>query len=541
MARSKPKPVAGEDPGSADATLPPIKRQAVVIVHGQGEQRPMGTVRDFVDALWSKNDKLDPVYPNYPRTRAVWMVPDDRSGIYELQRITTPGDIDRKTDFFELYYADIFVDTPLRNLLRWMTRLLWRPVSEVEGPIRGPWQLLWIFVVVTFALALTTLIFVPDILRTPASAAWTGPEVVPGSILLALSVLGALLPRFLPGLSGEGKPYVVCVVGLAFLGVAILSELHPGVLAFLGLLLACWLVGAVLLPFFGDAASYLSAQTETISSRQSVRQRGIKLLRALHDDEDYERIVVIAHSLGTVVAYDLLHILWREVGPLKDNPPGEESISALREVESAIRAARMSEAHPHLWDATSVAAFQAAQWKAFNRLRLERAGADGADKSPARQGWKVSDFVTLGSPLTHAALLVTESKKDLKELMKERVMPTAPPQPYDANNPILYLDRPSGKHVAHHGAVFSVVRWTNLFDPPPPFWLEGDLISGPVSGTDRFGCGVRDAEVTIRHGHGWKRWFTHNAYWSNPDPRGDSSPEHIEIFREAVDLFRPPA
>lgn len=541
MARSKPKPVAGEDLGSADATLPPIKRQAVVIVHGQGEQRPMGTVRDFVDALWSKNDTLDPVYPNYPRTRAVWMVPDDRSGIYELQRITTPGDIDRKTDFFELYYADIFVDTPLRNLLRWMTRLLWRPVSEVEAPIRGPWQALWLLVLVALAFAVTALVYLPDLLKTPTAALWSGREAMPGAVLVALAIAGALLPRFVPSFRLEGKLYAFGLGALAFLGIWVISGLHPGIFAALGLFAICYFVGTVLLPFFGDAASYLSAQTETVSSRQSVRQRGIKLLRALHDDKDYDRIIVIAHSLGTVVAYDLLHILWRDVGPLKDNPPGQDSISALREVESAIGAARMSEDHPHLWDTTSVAAFQAAQWKAFNRLRLERADADGADKSPARQGWKVSDFVTLGSPLTHAALLVTESKKDLKELMKERVMPTAPPQPYDADHPILYLDKPSGKHVAHHGAVFSVVRWTNLFDPPPPLWLEGDLISGPVSGTDRFGCGVRDAQVEISHGQGWKRLFTHNAYWTNPDPRGDTSPKHLETFREAVDLFRPPA
>ncbi len=191
MAQGKPKPRTGATSDTAEATPPPIKRQAVVIVHGQGEQRPMGTVRDFVDALWSKNEELDVKGEKYPRPRATWTVPDDRNGLYELQRITTPSDIERKTDFFELYYADLFVDTPLRNLLRWMTRLLWRPASEVDGPIRGPWQALWLLVLAALACAGTAVIYLPDLLRTPAAALWTGPEAQPGTILVALALLGA--------------------------------------------------------------------------------------------------------------------------------------------------------------------------------------------------------------------------------------------------------------------------------------------------------------------------------------------------------------
>lgn len=543
MAQGKPKPRTGATSDSAEALPPPIKRQAVVIVHGQGEQRPMGTVRDFVDALWSKNEDLDPLVPKYARTRAVWMVPDDRSGLYELQRITTPSDISRKTDFFELYYADIFVDTPLRNLLRWMTRLLWRPVSEVDGPIRGPWQALWLLVLAAFACAVTAVIYLPDLLRTPAAALWNGPEALPGAILVGLALLGALLPRFVPPLRVEGPTYATALAVVAFAGVWVISGWHPGILALLLLIFICYFVGTVLLPFFGDAASYLSAQTETVSSRQSVRQRGIKLLRALHDDKDYDRIVVIAHSLGTVVAYDLLHILWREVGPLKDNPPGDASLAAIEAIEHAIATANAAASGENPWSRDSVLAFQDAQWKAFNRLRLEHSEADGTGKSPARHGWKVSDFVTLGSPLTHAALLVTESKDDLKDLMKERVMPTSPPQPYDADENVLYLEKSNGKRVAHHGAVFSVVRWTNLFDRSPPLWILGDLISGPVSGLlrdGRFGRGIRDEQVTIRR-DGWvPRIFTHNHYWWRDD-RVATPPEHLDTFRKAVDLFRPPA
>src|SRR5690606_24546000 len=85
----------------------PIKRQAIVIVHGQGEQRPMGTIRDFVSALWQDNPQLDTPGESYPRPRPIWIVPDDKSGLYELQRITTPEHNGRRSDFFELYYADL--------------------------------------------------------------------------------------------------------------------------------------------------------------------------------------------------------------------------------------------------------------------------------------------------------------------------------------------------------------------------------------------------------------------------------------------------
>ena len=41
--RASSRPVAGEGDGRA--------RQAVVLIHGIGDQRPMGTLRGFVDGL----------------------------------------------------------------------------------------------------------------------------------------------------------------------------------------------------------------------------------------------------------------------------------------------------------------------------------------------------------------------------------------------------------------------------------------------------------------------------------------------------------
>jgi hypothetical protein len=45
--QSSPRPVTQ----SSTAALPAIK-QAVVIIHGMGGQRPMDTIKDFVKAVW---------------------------------------------------------------------------------------------------------------------------------------------------------------------------------------------------------------------------------------------------------------------------------------------------------------------------------------------------------------------------------------------------------------------------------------------------------------------------------------------------------
>ncbi|TIM59283.1 MAG: hypothetical protein E5Y58_35930, partial [Mesorhizobium sp.] len=46
----------------APAKAPRKLSQAVVIVHGMGEQRPMGTLREFVQAVWSHDPARAPFY-----------------------------------------------------------------------------------------------------------------------------------------------------------------------------------------------------------------------------------------------------------------------------------------------------------------------------------------------------------------------------------------------------------------------------------------------------------------------------------------------
>ncbi len=41
------------------AKTPPPKKQAVILVHGMGEQVPMETLRGFVETMWIHNPDID--------------------------------------------------------------------------------------------------------------------------------------------------------------------------------------------------------------------------------------------------------------------------------------------------------------------------------------------------------------------------------------------------------------------------------------------------------------------------------------------------
>jgi len=63
--------------------------QAVIVIHGMGEQIPMGTLNGFVDAVWTSDDSLtnrnkpDPYNGKSrekgPLDNAAWYKPDEIS------------------------------------------------------------------------------------------------------------------------------------------------------------------------------------------------------------------------------------------------------------------------------------------------------------------------------------------------------------------------------------------------------------------------------------------------------------------------------
>src|SRR5262245_14172248 len=117
-------------PASAGTTHPDM--QAVVVIHGMGEQRPMDTIKAFVKAVWETDAVI--TANDLPHPSQVWSKPDVRTGSLELRRITTRESIPSasfprrvRTDFYELYWADLRSEehtSELQSLRHLVCRLL---------------------------------------------------------------------------------------------------------------------------------------------------------------------------------------------------------------------------------------------------------------------------------------------------------------------------------------------------------------------------------------------------------------------------------
>ena len=108
------------------------KRQAVVIIHGIGEQRPFETLKKFIAKVI------------VAQGRDVRNKPDRMSLLFELRRLQLPKRRGQpQTDFFEYYWAHHMRDTELRMLISWFRTLLWRRPSTVPEKLRSFYWLLW--------------------------------------------------------------------------------------------------------------------------------------------------------------------------------------------------------------------------------------------------------------------------------------------------------------------------------------------------------------------------------------------------------------
>lgn len=86
-------------------------RQAVVLIHGIGDQPPMRSLRSFTVGI------------GLPR---LFSSPDRVTDSTELRRLSEPPTPHRRahTDFFELYWAHLAPDADLRTSLSWGVQLL---------------------------------------------------------------------------------------------------------------------------------------------------------------------------------------------------------------------------------------------------------------------------------------------------------------------------------------------------------------------------------------------------------------------------------
>lgn len=541
------------------------KKQAVVVVHGMGEQRPMGTMRTIVDALWTTDDSIalnDPQNRDEDGNKS-WIVPDIKTGSHDLQRITTPGMQDGcRTDFFEFYYADILDNAKLKNLWRWLMRVIKvRPEYVLERMV-WPWTALC-FLVVLILWVMFSVLFLGVATQFGidfwSEAAKQARLSVPGVIFLGVVclVLMILVAARINSLRWLLRWPSYALIGLVTYYLIFLTEdltLRTLVVSFTILLSIA--TSLIFLPYLGDVAGYLGAHPDTVAGRHLVRDRGLQLLRRLHEDPAYERIVIVAHSLGSVVAYDILHLLWEELGPTNENPPGKKVRQALADHDHLVL--ELNEKYGiQRWSDADLARYCAAQSNVSDAIRAQGA-VPRKDGRKSNAYWKITDFITAGSPLSHAQFLLARGAVNFGKLKKERLFPTAPPQVFNDDFGVLYSNDPidfaaekpipktrtewavdAKNAYAHHGAVFSAVRWTNFYDEHNPFFFwQGDVLGGPLRGAGRFGQGILDQNVKITYERfGSKsRFVTHTLYWTDTEPKKDRVSRNVQLMRDAVNL-----
>lgn len=309
-----------------------------------------------------------------------------------------------------------------------------------------------------------------------------------------------------------------------------------------------WIIGAsflfilqsFVLYWVGDAARYLSSSPQNIALRQRIRREGLRLLRQLHRSrEEYDRIVIVGHSLGSVIGYDLITRLWLDYGC--DFKAHASDI--LRQLEAGC--------HPQpVIGATLLKAGAAlSPDPAAETLSSYRVAQLEGWKEQGRYGhqWRISDFVTVGSPLAHAMLLLASSSEDFEDRKAQRELPKCPPvlddgkYGYVADPPMVL---PDGKkryspHVLHHAAPFAVTRWSNLYFPAYG-GLFGDFIGGSLR--EVLGLGIHD--IPVRSGS-WRRLtpLSHVDYWDATRSTGGALSkagpcDALEALKDAIGLER---
>lgn len=455
---------------------------AVLLIHGIGDQKPMATLKRFVEAVISdpasnstfegdhkcnlkerqasedgdrKDDKILKSEPIY------WSKPDDISGLFELRRLQVkkPGPPRGRPmlEFYEYYWAHKMEGNALSHSLQWINNLLFRWPSTVPVALRRLWGLCWVGL-----------------------------------------------------LSGVG--------GIAYFSFHEPQGLFASAIA-LAIIVAKLVADLALRDWIGDAARYFNARPANIMVRESIRRDGVELLKKLYESGDYKRVIVVGHSLGSAIALDILYHYWTSVYE-EHSRGGTPQSEAIENFERAVQCAEKS-TDPTLKKT-------AGEWRELQKSVWLESRENGLP-------WLITDLITLGSPLTHLPFLLGLSDDQFEERLLQRELPKCPPVLDDGDiafkrNYSYGKSKTRSIMILHHAACFAVTRWTNIYFPHNG-WFKGDPVGGPLRSL--FGEAIDDREVRTSH---WKGRLNHLDYWRHDQRDANSALAPLAVLKSALNL-----
>lgn len=491
-------------------------KTAVVVVHGMGSQKPRDTVNGFIQTA------LKPLKGG----RIYYSRPDHVSASYEARRLLA---IERKqggaivqnqTEFFEYHWSYMMTGNQFRDLLPTSLRLLLR------SPLRLPWQLRIPWLVMVALLVVL---------------AWTTIELVLDDKLKKFGVSN-VIEAYVPS-----APISAVVTLVVFVGIG-------------------WLTSS-----FVDVVRYLDASPRSYDVRRAIRKGMVDLLANLHTDGRYSRIVVVAHSLGGYIAYDGLAALWDGTDRKKDDPEVEfDELEGLRDAAQGLLATPTTDPAAQ-GGARAPVAESEQPTEGGEQSTAPSAGNDGESQNtgPAEEGdgpedrrviafraaqfelwkelqekgidWRVTDLITLGTPMYLADMLMTRCGKEFAELRKRSEIPQCPPrsdsETVEGKTPakLMYGRREGGtvKNRLVTGSPFAVVRWSNYWFPPK-YGLFGDPFGGSLA--NLFGAGIDNRPVDARKIGRYIPIWAHTRYFKYPNLTGRKSVAPVIRTALALDL-----
>jgi pimeloyl-ACP methyl ester carboxylesterase len=379
-------------------------RQAIILIHGIGEQRPMETALNFARSIAAENDIRQKPTP---------------FGIQgETQRISIKENrYQPRTDIFEYYWAHRFRSNRLGTIKRWVIDVFLQCLFSGSAP---------------------------------------------GFFSKRLQFILASLAFFM-------MPLLYCL--LAWLSYDYAG--YHGLLIYAGTTYALYriVLSDILYGYIADAAKYLSNHPDNISAREEVRTAGLRLLTDIVNTGKYDRVIIVGHSLGSVIGYDILSMAWaRFVDGIEASEKDRSFIvRGFHELQA------MSLNDP---DSRLTQEFQKKQ----RLLRTRMAGSDVR--------WLVSDLVTLGSPLSFANFLIAKNQRDFRQKTDiYRLLLKCPPYGDFGDSAFTRTPTEGKKYASYfptYNALFLFTSWTNLFFRRDPIGGHMRLL---------FGNGIMDVAI----------------------------------------------